>query len=130
MKINAFPRESVIILDFPENMAQPEEKRVWIKIKWPTNAEEGRIPDLVFEDVPAPTEENPEATTRRATKKSLYMFADAMMRNHVTEIGNLEDVTTGAALADLPADAAPEVFWASVIAFRAGPGAVLEKKKD
>lgn len=149
MKVNVFPRESRIILDFEANKELPEAERVVATIRWPTQAESGDLPEMEFEEVPAPPEdpskqETPQETpdteekvqaprrTRHATKKSLHVFSDAVMRRQVVKIENLEGISTGAELADLPAggDLLDEIFWSIIIAYRAGPGAVIEKKKD
>jgi hypothetical protein len=126
----AFPSESTIVLDIGANKDLPDAEKVKATIKWPTVKENGDIPKLVYEDVPAPTGENPLATRSRATHKSLQYFADAVLRRQVTKIENLEGIATGEDLANQPEDAAAEIVWAIVVAFRAGPGAVIEKKKD
>lgn len=125
-----FPAESTIVLDIAANKDLPDAEKVKATIKWPTVKENGDIPKLVFEDFPAPTEENPNATKSRATNKSLQDFADAVLRRQVKKIDNLEGVATGEDLANLPEDAAAEIIWAIVVAYRAGPNAVIEKKKD
>jgi hypothetical protein len=47
----------------------------------------------------------------------------------VPKIGNLEGVEKGVDLLAQPKDNVAEIVWAIIIAFRAGPGAILEKKK-
>lgn len=129
MKLS-FPAESVVTLDFEANNALPESERVRVTIKWPTVKEDGLLPALEFVDHPRPTKDDPDAKISIATDKSLAEFADYVLRHHVKTVENLDGVASGADLADLPIASAGEVVWATVIAFRAGPGCVLAKKKD
>lgn len=125
-----FERETVFFPDWRGNMTLPEEERVRVTISWPTVLESSKLPDLKFETEPDPTDEDPKRTVTRATSESLSRFADAVLRQRVPKIENLEGISTGAELADAPEDIFAGLIWDIVVKYRAGQGALIEKKKD
>ncbi len=124
-----FPRQSDVILNISANADLPEHERVYATILWPTLEEAQALPELVYVDRPYPTQENPNGTAKFATDESLVRFAAHVLVHHVPKIGNLEGVEKGVDLLAQPKDNVAEIVWAIIIAFRAGPGAILEKKK-
>lgn len=129
MKI-PFEKESSYAPDFRGNLQLPEAERILVTISWPSVLEGSRLPELEFETVPAPTEKEPDKTVSRATNKSLTAFADAVLRERIPRIKNLEGITSGAQLADAPEEVFAGLVWDIVLKYRAGPGAIIEKKKD
>jgi len=125
-----FERETVFSPDWRGNMTLPEEERIRVTISWPTVLESSKLPDLKFETEPDPTDEDPKRTVTRATSESLSRFADAVLRQRVPKIENLEGITSGAELADAPEDIFAGLIWDIVVKYRAGQGALIEKKKD
>jgi len=125
-----FERETVFSPDWRGNMTLPEEERIRVTISWPTVIESSKLPDLKFETEPDPTDEDPKRTVTRATSESLSRFADAVLRQRVPKIENLEGITSGAELADAPEDIFAGLIWDIVVKYRAGQGALIEKKKD
>lgn len=125
-----FERETVFSPDWRGNMTLPEEERIRVTISWPTVLESSKLPDLKFETEPDPTDEDPKRTVTRATSESLSRFADAVLQQRVPKIENLEGITSGAELADAPEDIFAGLIWDIVVKYRAGQGALIEKKKD
>ena len=125
-----FERETTYITDWRGNMDLPEAERIKITISWPTVLESSRLPDLDFVQEPDPTEEDPQRTVTRATSESLSCFADAVLKQRVPRIENLEGIATGADLAAAPEEVFAGLIWDIIVHFRAGQGAILEKKKD
>jgi len=125
-----FEKETSYAPNFRGNLELPKTERVLVTISWPSVLEGSRLPELEFETVSAPTETEPDRTVSRATNKSLAAFADAVLRERVPRIENLEGITSGEQLADAPEEIFADLVWDIVLTYRAGPGALIEKKKD
>ncbi len=130
VKLIPFPKQSVVILDITANKGLPDDQKATATIVWPTYEEDARLPELVYETKLRPTEENPNATVRLATDESLGKFGAHILRHHISAIANIEGIEKGEDLLSQPKDAVEEIILAIIIAFRAGPNALLEKKKD
>lgn len=129
MKI-PFERESTYITDWRGNMNLPEAERIKVTISWPTVLESSKLPELDFVQEPDPTADDPKRTVTRVTSESLARFADAVLTQRVPRIENLEGIATGADLAVAPEEVFAGLIWDIVVRYRAGQGALREKKKD
>lgn len=125
-----FEKETTYAPEWRGNLELPEEERVLVTISWPSVREGSLLPELKFEEIPAPTEEEPDRKVSRATNESLSAFADAVLRQRIPRIAHLEGISSGAQLADAPEEIFAELIWDIIIKYRAGPSALIEKKKD
>lgn len=125
-----FEKETTYAPEWRGNLELPEAERVLVTISWPSVREGSLLPDLVYEDVPAPTEDEPDRKVSRATNESLSSFADAVLRQRIPRIEHLDGITSGSQLADVPEETFGGLIWDIILKYRAGPGALIEKKKD
>jgi hypothetical protein len=128
VKLIPFPDQSVVVLGIEANKNLPDAEKAMATITWPTYEEDAKLPELVYETKIRPTKDDPNATARLATDESLGRFGAHILRHHVPELRNIEGVSRGEDLLSRPKDAVEEIILAIIIAFRAGPNALLEKK--
>ena len=125
-----FEKETTYAPEWRGNLELPEAERVLVTISWPSVLEGSVLPELEFEEVPAPTGKEPERKVSRATNESLSEFADAVLRQRIPRIEHLDGISSGSQLADAPEENFAGLIWDIILKYRAGPGALIEKKKD